>query len=224
MADKDPFLLQWIAKLERALFIHFDRKQIEQLVRHEDNRVWEVVGKIEELLDAEETQQVMLKCACRYPVENLQPMRGAYEESGDVRVPHRMLQENFIAMLRDHLKLEQDMIDEIVGWGWGAAGVLDGYRVIATKIPKSGFLLEYMNENDPDRKRKLYCHCPLIRDGIKIDVDIPHDYCYCGAGFYRGIWQEILQRPVRIRVLKSIVKGDNVCSFELDLSPEGNEE
>ncbi len=223
MTETNPFVMQWLAKLENALRLYLDQRQIKQLIPIEGNRVRDIVNRIEELVGAEKTRQVVLECACRYPVEDLQPMRQAYEKTGDVRVPHRMLQESFVAMLRNQMKLEENMIGKIVGRGWGSAGVLDGERLVATKIPKSGFLLEYMNESDPERRRKLYCHCPLIRDAIASDVEIPEDYCYCGAGFYRGVWQEILQRPVGIRILKSIAKGDDVCSFELDLSLREND-
>jgi len=43
-------------------------------------------------------------------------------------------------------------------------------------------------------QRQYYCHCPRIRDVLKGGETIPVLYCYCGAGFYKGIWEEILQK------------------------------
>ena len=49
---------------------------------------------------------------------------------------------------------------------------------------------------------------------------IPVIYCYCGAGFYTGIWEEILQKPVKVEVLESVLKGDDVCTFAIYLPYE----
>jgi hypothetical protein len=54
--------------------------------------------------------------------------------------------------------------------------------------------------------------------GIRQGDTISPTYCYCGAGFYRGIWEEILQRPVEIEVLETVLKGDAVCRFAIRLS------
>jgi predicted hydrocarbon binding protein len=42
-------------------------------------------------------------------------------------------------------------------------------------------------------------------------------HCYCGAGFYKGIWEEILQAPVEVEVLESVLKGDEVCTIAIHL-------
>ena len=90
---------------------------------------------------------------------------------------------------------------EIVSRGWGAAGVLQDGTIIATKIPKSDNLLQYLREEDPVKKRQHYCHCPRIRAVLMTGATISPTYCYCGAGFYKGIWEEILQRFPVIEVV-----------------------
>jgi hypothetical protein len=92
-----------------------------------------------------------------------------------------------------------------------------GDTIIATKIPKSGYLVEYMRETDPKTKRQYYCHCPRIRDALKSGAAISPTYCYCGAGFYRGIWEEILGRPVQVELLESVLQGDDVCKIAIKL-------
>jgi predicted hydrocarbon binding protein len=42
-------------------------------------------------------------------------------------------------------------------------------------------------------------------------------YCYCGAGYYQAIWQEILQRPVEVEVRQSVLQGDDVCTIAIHL-------
>ena len=123
----------------------------------------------------------------------------------------------FELFLRDVLELDEPLVERIVAMGWGLAGRLEGDRVIATKIPKSGYLLDYLQETDPEKKRQYYCHCPRVRDVLRGGETISTTYCYCGAGFYKGIWQEILQRSVEVEVLESVLQGDAVCKIAIYL-------
>ncbi len=128
-----------------------------------------------------------------------------------------MLQEQFEAFLRDSLALEEAYVEEVVSRGWGLAGILEGRRILATKIPKSGYLAAYLVETDREKRMQLYCHCPRVRDVLKTGESLPATYCYCGAGFYKGIWEEILQEPVEVEVLGSVLARDEVCSIAIYL-------
>jgi hypothetical protein len=88
---------------------------------------------------------------------------------------------------------------------------------LATKIPKSGNLIEYFGVSDPQKKQELYCHCPRVRDAIKTDQQLSPTYCYCGAGFYKGIWEEITQQNVEVELLESVLQGDDVCRIAIYL-------
>ena len=74
-----------------------------------------------------------------------------------------------------------------------------------------------MKETDPEKKRQYYCHCPRVRDALSTSETISPTYCYCGAGFYKGIWEEILQEPVAVEVLESVFQGDEVCKVAVYL-------
>ena len=74
-----------------------------------------------------------------------------------------------------------------------------------------------MRRKDPDKKRKLYCHCPRVRDEVGSDPRLPMAYCYCGAGFYQGIWEEILGERVEVEMLESVMLGDEVCKIAVHL-------
>ena len=43
------------------------------------------------------------------------------------------------------------------------------------------------------------------------------EYCYCGAGFYKGIWETILGEQVRVEVLESVMMGGDVCKIAIHL-------
>ena len=173
--------------------------------------------RLDSLVHQEKRVEIMTSCACRYPVSDLQEIRKAYEETHDIGLAHQMLLEKFEAFLRDALKLEDDLVETILGRGWGLAGVRRGNTIIATKIPKSGNLVEYMRETDPQKKRQIYCHCPRIRDVLKSSETLSPTYCYCGAGFYKGIWEEILRKPVEVEMLESVLQGDDVCKVAIHL-------
>jgi hypothetical protein len=76
-----------------------------------------------------------------------------------------------------------------------------------------------MQESDPRVKREMYCHCPRVRDAIRNGQALPETYCYCGAGYYKGIWEEILGQPVEVEVLESVLGGGNVCKIAIHLPP-----
>jgi hypothetical protein len=177
----------------------------------------QAMERLDALADEESRKAIMTGCACQYPKSDLQAMRRAYAESGDVELAHQMLQAQFESFLRDTLELSETLVEEIVSRGWGAAGVKEGDTIVATKIPKSSHLVAYMEETDPEKKRAYYCHCPRVRDLLKTSQAISPTYCYCGAGFYQGIWEEILQQPVDVEVVASVLQGDDVCAVAIHL-------
>lgn len=173
--------------------------------------------RLDSLVDEGKRKRIMVGCACHYPKDELQEIRAIYEQTKDVDLIHRMLHEQFESFLRDSLKLSDEYIDEIVGRGWGLAGTKRGNTIIATKIPKSGYLVAYMEEPDPKIRRQYYCHCPRVRDAVKASETLSSTYCYCGAGFYKGIWEEIIQEPVEVEVLESVLVGGEVCRIAVHL-------
>jgi predicted hydrocarbon binding protein len=174
--------------------------------------------RLDRLVDEEKRKDIMTGCACQYPKSALKEIREACEATRDIDLAHQMLQEQFESLLKDSLKLSDELIAEIVGRGWSSAGIKKGHTIIATKIPKSGYLVEYMKEADPARKRQFYCHCPRVREVLKTSETISRTYCYCGAGFYKGIWEEILQEPVEVEVLQTVLQGDDVCKIAIHLA------
>lgn len=165
-------------------------------------------------------RRVMAGCACHYPKANLQDVRHRFQETRDVKAAHGMLQHRFESFLLENLHLDETLVQEVIGRGWGLAGVVqDEQTIIATKIPKSGYLEQYLQESDPEKRRQIYCHCPRIRDVVAGGETLPTIYCYCGAGFYQNLWEEITQAPVEVEVLESILNGDQVCKIAVRLGP-----
>jgi len=176
------------------------------------------MSRLDELVEAGKRRRIMMGCSCHYPKSDLQDVRKRYEETGDIDEVISMLQKKFVSFLKDGLNLSDRVIADIVERGWGLAGRREGSTIIATKIPKSAYIKEYLEETDVAKRRAIYCHCSRIRDSLRTGSHISSTYCYCGAGYYKGIWEEILQRPVKVELVKSVLKGDDVCSVAIQLS------
>ena len=229
MPQPQDFERAWLAKFSRCLEeiaggavrdrVMAGSDALTSESNREDVIAWtrQAMRRLEALVEEEKRKAIMTGCACQYPKADLQKAKKAYRETRDVDRVHRMLQEQFESFLRDTLALEDEMVQRIVERGWGLAGVKQGRTILATKIPKSGYLVEYMQESDPEKRRQIYCHCPRVRDALKRGEKLPVTYCYCGAGFYKGIWEEILERPVEVEVKKSVLNGDDVCTIAIHL-------
>ena len=183
----------------------------------------QAMKRLDTLVDERQRITIMTGCACQYPKASLRAAREAYVATGNVDVPHQMLQSQFEEFLRDTLGLDERVVQEVVRRGWGLAGVREKNTIVATKIPKSGHLVEYLEEPNPKKRRQLYCHCPRVRAILETSGTLSKTYCYCGAGFYKSIWEEILQASVEIELLQSVLQGDQVCKIAIRL-PSGQED
>jgi len=175
--------------------------------------------QLEEIAGPDQLRDIMTSCACRYPSEELVDIRRRYKTTGDLKTVHRMLQEKFEDFLITALKLPMGIRREIISRNWGLAGKLEGKTVTATKIPKSGSIHDYFAAEDSKTRRAPYCHCPRIREALAQGVPFSPLYCYCGAGFYKGIWEDITGGPGQVKLLKSITAGDDACSFKIYIQP-----
>ena len=174
--------------------------------------------RLRELAGEEAARQIMTGCACEYPATELQEIKQAYAASGDLDEVIAMLQEKFERFLKNDLQLSDDLIEEVISRNMGLAGIRqDEHTIIATKIPKSGYLAQYFQESDPLKKRQYYCHCPRIRKVLETEDALDPVYCYCGAGYYKKLWEEITGESVEVEVLESVLEGDDVCKIAIHL-------
>ena len=172
--------------------------------------------RLESLVNEESLIEIMTGCACQYPQTGLKQFREKYAETSDLKLVHGMLQDQFIESTRKFLNLSDQEVENIKEWGWGVAGILQEDRIIATKMPFE--FHEYFKAENPNEKRFRFCHCPRIRKTIKDGAEpISESYCYCGAGFYKGIWEYILDEPMKVEVLETVLNGGDVCRIAIHL-------
>lgn len=60
------------------------------------------------------------------------------------------------------------------------------------------------------------CYCSLVR-GLPADEKISLTYCHCSKGFVKKFWEAVLERPVEVELIQSIVSGAQECKFAIHL-------
>ena len=98
---------------------------------------------------------------------------------------------------------------------WYEDPIRKGNIIYVEKVPYNQ--KGYQEAKTEAEKKRNYCHCPLVRKYLD---EIPSTFCYCGSGWYRQQWEGILQKPVKIEMVKSLLKGDDTCEFAIHL-PKG---
>ncbi len=232
MDSRAKFESAWVVKLAGQLKDHAGVEIGEAIMDgcelHKTSRPMEeivasthdAVKRLKLAVNEETFHNIMTGCACLYPSERLKPMKDHYAATGDLVSTHKMLQEQFEADVKVNQKLSDKDLDFIRTNYWGVAGRLEGNYIYATKMPTR--FHDFMAAKPKEEKDYNYCHCPRIKDVfLKPDLKLTKDFCYCSAGYYKDIWQQIIGKSVKVEVLKSLLGGDDVCLIRVQL-PTGD--
>ena len=225
MADAD-FVRDWLGRLERETEkLPTDaRREIleggEDLSESSSPREladWmrRALRRLEEHLGETGRAKTIAGCGCSPGAESLERVRALYAETSNVDRCIEALQTRFVRMLGQVPELDAETIAKIVRRGLGMAGTRKGNTITTTKIPSRANISAYFRESDPVRRRKLYCHCPWGRALLDEGASDLSAFCNCGAGYYKNIWEIILQKPVEMRLVESVLRGDDVCRAEI---------
>jgi hypothetical protein len=67
-------------------------------------------------------------------------------------------------------------------------------------------------------RRKAYCHCPFVHPFLdQIPSKLSPTFCFCGAGWYRQLWEGIFGEPVQIEHIETLLKGNDYCTLTITL-------
>jgi len=97
--------------------------------------------------------------------------------------------------------------------GWRQKINREGRVIYTTKNPSNPEA--YARAATALEQKRAYCFCPIVRDHL--EEGMSPTFCYCSAGFERKQWETALAQPVRIDVVKSLLKGDDHCQFAIHL-------
>lgn len=63
----------------------------------------------------------------------------------------------------------------------------------------------------------MRCYCSLLR-GLPKEMSVSIAYCHCSKAFVQNLWESVLEQPVKVELLQSVVSGDSECKFAIHLS------
>jgi effector-binding domain-containing protein len=160
----------------------------------DERKAW--VNCAMERLDAQTAEEqrfdILSRCAHIFSASRIERLRAVYERNLNIE---EVLQ-----------AMEEDP-------EWYEKPARDGDIIYVTKVPRNRE--GYEEATDEAERRTHYCHCALVR---KNPGDVHPAFCYCGAGWYRQIWEGILGKPVPVEILKSLTRGDDTCQFAVHLA------
>ena len=147
---------------------------------------------LEEKATSSQQFDILSYCAHVYPVELIPPMRDLFKSTGSVDA----------------------VIEEMKSKGgyYPKLQRREGSIIYSEKGPANP---KAYNEAKTDaERRRAYCFCPLIRDGLD---ETPKTFCNCSAGWPKQIWEGVLERPLKVDIVRSLTKGDDTCEFAIHL-------
>ncbi|HDZ18238.1 hypothetical protein LCGC14_1033790 [marine sediment metagenome] len=61
----------------------------------------------------------------------------------------------------------------------------------------------------------------MVREAF-LDEDQPISpiFCHSSSGYYKNYWEAVLEHPVKVELLETVLKGDLVCKFALHYPEE----
>jgi effector-binding domain-containing protein len=143
-----------------------------------------------------------VSCAAHvFPPHRIELLRGLYEQRHDI---DDVLRE----MYRDP--------------DWYEDPVRRGNRLYMRKVPFDA--QAYKKAVTPAERRQAYCHCAFVRPYLaESPASISPTFCWCGAGWYRQLWEGVLGRPIQVEHVETLVKGNDCCTLviTLPISAEG---
>lgn len=156
------------------------------------------IGRLDELTDDEAQKcQAVSHCAHIFPQERIEHLRAIYELGDFDGILHEMYKDDF----------------------WYEKPVRRGNVIYMRKNP---FNPEgYASALTPAERRKAYCHCPFVHPYLdEIPSQLSPTFCYCGAGWYRRLWEGIIGQPVKIEHVETLLKGNDQCTLTITLPLE----
>ena len=148
--------------------------------------------KLDGVANEEQKFEILSGCAHEFSSKRIAKLRAVYEETGNID---------------EMIKFMHEDPD------WYEKPIRKGNVVYVRKVPYD--VKGYENAKTEAEKKRSYCHCMLVRRHL--EEGISSTFCYCGTGWYRQYWEGVLGKPVKVEVLKSLLKGDDHCELAIHL-------
>lgn len=95
-------------------------------------------------------------------------------------------------------------------------GARKANQIIAVGTPREMNL--YLMETDGKKKRYYACDCDFVRNSIlQAEGAVSQTMCNCSLGHTKVFWEAALDTPLSGKVESSVLGGDMLCRFAIDL-------
>ena len=166
----------------------------------DDYTAWiqEAIARLDTLTDNEQKKcQVVSHCAHVFPQERIELLREIYARGEFDDILHEMYKDHF----------------------WYEKPIRRGNVLYMRKNPYDPE--GYEKAVTPAERRKAYCHCSFVHPYLgKTPSKLSATFCFCGAGWYRRLWEGILGQPVKIEHVETLLRGNDQCTFTITLPLE----
>jgi hypothetical protein len=187
-----------------------------------------VIDRLAENLDEKTCKKILVSNLHGIPKESYKRQRENFLKAKNIDEYLKERNADFIKLLEKHrdektLFYTQEVDDEVVEHCRNNQQIESGKRkgniVYAEKIPY--MTKKFLNETDENMKNYYYCHCMWVREALKNgDIKVPSKFCECSAGYYKNQWDVILDQPVNVDVVETILDGNPRCLFAIHLPEE----
>jgi hypothetical protein len=172
--------------------------------------VLEMMERMSARLDEETQIEVLRGCSCSYRKDVVADYRLLFEQTHSIDLLLETMRENTRTMI--DRKLDASLQEQVKYHPFYHSPIRDGLIVRFYAFPYH--IAEYLREMDPVKRRKHACHCGWISASKE---NVPLTYCACGTGFYKQLWEGILGQEIEVRVVQSVMHGDERCQFDVVL-------
>ncbi|UCC20258.1 MAG: hypothetical protein JSV62_02940 [Promethearchaeota archaeon] len=178
---------------ETRLEIMKNRDKLFTLESSKEDRIkWlkDTLIRIDKIANENEKYEILSFCAHEFSQKRIEFLKNIYEKNRNI----------------------DDVLNEMrKDYAWYENPIRKNNKIYVSKIPVNPEA--YDKAKTPQEKKENYCHCRFINSNL--DKDISPTFCNCSAGWYRQYWEKILGKPIQINILKSLLKNDDSCQFEI---------
>ncbi|MBN2044367.1 MAG: hypothetical protein JW757_05035 [Anaerolineales bacterium] len=162
-----------------------------------------LVDRLDKVSDEGQRYEILSGCSHIFPGEQAEKMRAVFR--GEIEKGAGLL----------------EAVDAVVAFmeadpGWRPNIYREGNLLFTTKNPSNPEA--YASATTDLERKQAYCFCPILSH--QMENAMSDSFCYCSAGWERKQWEVALGQPLRIEVVKSLLKGDMECQFAVYLPEE----
>lgn len=187
-----------------------------------------LMKQLTETMPQQKCNHALAGNAHRIPKEAFEKEPDRLKELGSLDAYLKDFHSRQVATLEEHARtgkvwFEQIITPEVVEYVRThpevLGGMRDGSKIYVTKIPYVAD--KWIEEQDPQKRRYLACHCPLAREAVRNGpADIPREWCYCSGGFAKFRFDVLFDQETEVELIETVLDGGNVCRFAVTIPEE----